>query len=90
MLTRARATWLVAGLSMLQPLSTDLYLPTLPGIAADFDATTTDVQWTLSAFIAAFGLWQLVAGPRLRPLRAGGPVILLGATDLPRWRACSA
>jgi DHA1 family bicyclomycin/chloramphenicol resistance-like MFS transporter len=56
-------TWLVALLSMLQPLGTDLYLPTLPGIAGAFDAPVATVQWTLSIFVAAFGSWQLVAGP---------------------------
>lgn len=58
-----RATVLVAGLMMLQPLSTDFYLPTLPGIAQAFAADPAAVQWTLSGFIAVFGLWQLVAGP---------------------------
>lgn len=77
-LTWARATWLVAGLSMFQPLSTDLYLPTLPGIAASFSATASDVQWTLSAFIAAFGVWQLIAGP-VSDRYGRRPVILLGA-----------
>jgi DHA1 family bicyclomycin/chloramphenicol resistance-like MFS transporter len=77
-LTPARATFLVAGLSMLQPLSTDLYLPTLPGIASAFNASTAEVQWTLSAFIAAFGLWQLVAGP-LSDRYGRRPAILAGA-----------
>jgi MFS transporter, DHA1 family, multidrug resistance protein len=77
-LTRRRAIWLVAGLSMFQPLSTDLYLPTLPGIAASFEATTADVQWTLSAFIGAFGLWQLVVGP-VSDRYGRRPAILLGA-----------
>lgn len=63
---------------MFQPLSTDLYLPTLPGIATSFSATTSDVQWTLSAFIAAFGLWQLVAGP-VSDRYGRRPVIVLGA-----------
>ncbi len=63
---------------MIQPLSTDLYLPTLPGIATAFDATAADVQWTLSAFIATFGVWQLVAGP-MSDRYGRRPVILLGA-----------
>jgi MFS transporter, DHA1 family, multidrug resistance protein len=63
---------------MFQPLSTDLYLPTLPGIAAGFNATSAEVQWTLSAFIAAFGLWQLLAGP-VSDHYGRRPVILLGA-----------
>lgn len=62
-LTLTAVTWLIAALSMLQPLATDLYLPTLPAIARHFDASTATVQWTLSAFVAGFGLWQLAAGP---------------------------
>ena len=62
-LTPATVIALIAGLSMLQPLSTDLYLPTLPSIAGDFGASVAAVQWTLSLFIAVFGIWQLVAGP---------------------------
>jgi DHA1 family bicyclomycin/chloramphenicol resistance-like MFS transporter len=70
-------TWLVALLSMLQPLGTDLYLPTLPGIAAAFDAPVAKVQWTLSIFVAAFGSWQLIAGP-LADRFGRQPVILGG------------
>lgn len=62
-LTATTVLWLTAGLSMLQPLSTDLYLSTLPGIASYFNASAAAVQSTLWIFIAAFGLWQLVAGP---------------------------
>lgn len=62
-LTASTVLLLVAALSMLQPLSTDLYLPTLPGIALALDADVATVQWTLSVFVAAFGAWQLVAGP---------------------------
>lgn len=74
----AATTWLVAGLSMFQPLSTDLYLPTLPGIATDFRVSAAGVQWTLSAFIAAFGAWQLVVGP-VSDRYGRRPVILAGA-----------
>jgi DHA1 family bicyclomycin/chloramphenicol resistance-like MFS transporter len=73
----ARATLIVAGLMMLQPLSTDFYLPTLPGIARAFDAEPATVQWTLSGFIAAFGAWQLAAGP-LADRYGRRPLILAG------------
>ena len=76
-LTAGTVTWLVALLSMLQPLATDLYLPTLPGIAAGFDAPVATVQWTLSIFVAGFGAWQLVAGP-LADRFGRYPVILGG------------
>ena len=78
-MTTSTVVALTAGLSMLQPLSTDLYLPTLPAIAAHFDASVATVQWTLSAFIAVFGLWQLVAGP-LTDRYGRYPLIAAGAT----------
>ena len=76
-LTAGTVTVLVALLSMLQPLATDLYLPTLPGIAAAFVAPVATVQWTLSIFVAGFGAWQLVAGP-LADRYGRQPVILAG------------
>ena len=77
-LTASTVMLLTAGLSMLQPLSTDLYLPTLPAIASHFDASVATVQWTLSVFIAVFGAWQLVAGP-LTDRYGRYPFITLGA-----------
>jgi MFS transporter, DHA1 family, multidrug resistance protein len=77
-LTATTVLWLVASLSMLQPLSTDLYLPTLPAIATYFDASVATVQWTLSVFIGVFGAWQLVAGP-LTDRFGRYPLIALGA-----------
>jgi len=77
-MTASTVLTLIAGLSMLQPLSTDLYLPTLPSIATHFDASVSTVQWTLSVFIAVFGAWQLVAGP-LTDRFGRYPLITLGA-----------
>jgi DHA1 family bicyclomycin/chloramphenicol resistance-like MFS transporter len=57
------ARLLTAALLALQPLATDMYLPTLPSIATAFEASVATVQWTLSVFIAAFAIAQLVAGP---------------------------
>jgi DHA1 family bicyclomycin/chloramphenicol resistance-like MFS transporter len=74
----ATLLWLTAGLLMLQPLATDLYLPTLPGIATYFGVGVGTVQWTLSIFVATFGLWQLVAGP-LSDRFGRYPVIVAGA-----------
>ncbi len=78
-MTTSTVVALMAGLSMLQPLSTDLYLPTLPALASHFDASAATVQWTLSAFIAVFGLWQLVAGP-LTDRYGRYPLVMLGVT----------
>lgn len=48
---------------MLQAVSTDLYLASLPGLTRTFAASIATVQLTLSVWIAAFGVMQLVAGP---------------------------
>jgi len=76
-LTAGTVLWLVAALLMLQPLATDFYLPALPAVATAFSADVADVQWTLSIFVAAFGAWQLVAGP-LSDRYGRAPVVLTG------------
>jgi len=50
-------------LTMLPPLSIDISLPGLPLIAHALGAAPALLQWTLSAFVLAFGLGQLVLGP---------------------------
>jgi DHA1 family bicyclomycin/chloramphenicol resistance-like MFS transporter len=83
----ATLLWLTAGLLMLQPLATDLYLPALPGIAAYFGVGVPTAQWTLSIFVATFGAWQLVAGPLSDrfgryPVVVAGAVVYCGASVL--------
>jgi DHA1 family bicyclomycin/chloramphenicol resistance-like MFS transporter len=75
-LTPTQVIVFVAGASMLLPLSTDLYQPALPSLATAFAIPAAEVQWTLSAFVLAFGLWQLVAGPLAD--RYGRYPVLLG------------
>ncbi len=62
---------------MLQPLATDFYLASLPGLARTFDTTAAQAQLTLSIFVLAFGLMQLVAGP-LSDRYGRRPVLLVG------------
>jgi DHA1 family bicyclomycin/chloramphenicol resistance-like MFS transporter len=83
-LTATTILLLTAGLSMLQPASTDLYLSTLPGIAEYFNASVALVQSTLWIFIAAFGFWQLVAGP-LSDRFGRYPVVVAGVVTF--WAA---
>ena len=66
---------------MLQPISTDLYLASLPGLTRVFAASITTVQWTLSVWIAAFGTMQLVAGP-LSDRHGRRPVLDRGSRTL--------
>lgn len=54
---------LLALLLGVQPITTDLYLPALPGLAAHLGAGIGGAQATLSALIFAFGLSQLLLGP---------------------------
>jgi DHA1 family bicyclomycin/chloramphenicol resistance-like MFS transporter len=52
-----------AAVFALLPISTDLYLPSLPGLRSDLDVSAAQAQLTLSVFIVAFGLAQLFWGP---------------------------
>ena len=62
---------------MLQPLSTDLYLASLPSLATVFGVPASTVQLTLSMFVAGFGGAQLVIGP-LSDRYGRRPVLLAG------------
>jgi len=55
--------WFISGCLMLQSLSTDLYLASLPNLASYFGATPAAVQQTLSLFVIGFGTAQLISGP---------------------------
>ncbi len=84
-MTPTTLLWLITGCLMLQPLSTDLYLATLPGMAADFGVTAADVQHTLSLFVIGFGTAQLVSGPMSdrfgrKPVMIGGLTLYLAAS----------
>lgn len=45
------------------PFAIDMYLPALPSIAADLNASTGATQMTIMSFFIGFGLAQLVYGP---------------------------
>ncbi len=68
---------LIIGFLMLQPLSTDLYLASLPSLATVFAVPASTVQLTLSMFVAGFGGAQLVIGP-LSDRYGRRPVLLAG------------
>ena len=56
-------TVLLAALTALAPLSTDLYLPTLPDIGRAFGVSPAQVQLTLSGYLAGFAIGQIAYGP---------------------------
>lgn len=77
--------WLITGCLMLQPLSTDLYLASLPHLATYFTASPAAVQQTLSLFVIGFGTAQLISGPLSdrhgrRPVLLGGLAIYATAS----------
>jgi DHA1 family bicyclomycin/chloramphenicol resistance-like MFS transporter len=56
-------TLLLASLSMVSPLSTDTFLPSLPTIAAEFNLTRWEVQQIITAYLLPFAFFALVHGP---------------------------
>ena len=56
-------TALLAGLSAFGPLTTDMYLPSLPDIATHLGASTAQVQLTISSYLIGFAFGQILYGP---------------------------
>jgi DHA1 family bicyclomycin/chloramphenicol resistance-like MFS transporter len=84
-LTERQLIVLIGCLLMLQPLATDLYLVSLPGLTRTFATTVPVVQLTLSLFVAAFAVMQLWSGPLAdrfgrRPVVIGGIALYCGAS----------
>ena len=78
-------TALLGLLTALGPLSTDMYLPSLPDIAVRLQAGTSKAQLTLSFFLLGFAAGQIVYGPfsdrfGRRPVLLTGLAIYLAAT----------
>ena len=61
----------------IQPVSSDLYLPTLPILTQEFGASMAQVHMTLSALLLAFGISQLFWGP-LSDMWGRRPVLVVG------------
>ncbi len=68
---------LVTAMLMMQPLSTDLYLASLPSLGSVFNVPVATVQLTLSLFVIGFGSAQLLVGP-LSDRFGRRPVLLVG------------
>jgi MFS transporter, DHA1 family, multidrug resistance protein len=60
---RARLVVILGALSAFGPLSVDFYLPGLPKLTADFHASASAGQLTLTACVVGLALGQLAAGP---------------------------
>ena len=70
----ARNAIVLGLLCAIGPFAIDMYLPALPSIAADLDASTAATQMSLMSFFAAFGICQLVYGPAADMLGRKPPI----------------
>lgn len=78
-LTNPPLSWLLllGALTAFAPMSIDMYLPSLPAIAAAFATDSAAAQYTLASFFIGLALGQAVYGPladrygRKPPLYAG-------------------
>ncbi|MBS9443764.1 multidrug effflux MFS transporter [Photorhabdus heterorhabditis] len=70
---------LLLSLVLFGPLGIDLFLPTIPAIAEDFQVNNEVIQSTISLFLLIMGLGQLIAGPLVDKF-GRRPVALMGIT----------
>ena len=73
-------TALLAGLSAFGPLTTDMYLSSMPDIARQLSATPAQVQFTISAYLIGLAVGQIAYGPVSD--RYGRKPVLLGALGI--------
>jgi MFS transporter, DHA1 family, multidrug resistance protein len=81
----ARTVVVLGLLTMFGPLSLDLYLPALPQLADDLNASASVAQLSITTCLVGLAVGQLVAGPlsdrlgRKRPLMVGLLAYLLAS-----------
>jgi MFS transporter, DHA1 family, multidrug resistance protein len=73
-------TALLALLTAFGPVATDMYIPSMPEIGRSLGASTSAVQLTLSAYLVAFAVGQVIYGPISD--RYGRKPVLLAALAL--------
>lgn len=55
--------WILAFMSALAPLATDMYLPSMSAVQDSFQTTQASVQLSITVFFVAFAFGQLLYGP---------------------------
>lgn len=69
--------WILAYMSALAPLATDMYLPSMGAVQESFQTTSANTQLSITVFFVAFAFGQLLYGPisdalgRRKPLVVG-------------------
>ncbi|HEY7437278.1 MAG TPA: MFS transporter, partial [Methylomirabilota bacterium] len=79
-MTQVRVEIVLTAVVGLGALSIDMFLPSLPTIAAVFDAEPATAQLTVTLFLMAFAASQLVCGPLSD--RFGRRWVLIGGLGL--------
>lgn len=72
---------------VLSPLAIDIYLPSMPVMAAEFAVSASQVQSTLVLFLFAMGVGQVLIGPLAdrygrRPIALGGLLLYIASSLL--------
>ncbi|WP_238366979.1 multidrug effflux MFS transporter [Mesobacterium pallidum] len=72
-------------MASISALATNIYLPSLPSMGAEFQVSSAQMSWTISVFLLSSAFFQIVAGPisdalGRRPVLLGGLTVFLLAT----------
>ncbi|MFT5234787.1 MAG: DHA1 family bicyclomycin/chloramphenicol resistance-like MFS transporter [Shewanella sp.] len=72
---------------VLSPLAIDIYLPSMPVMAAEFSVSASEIQSTLVLFLFAMGIGQIAIGPLAdrygrRPIALGGILLYIASSIL--------
>ena len=67
--------WILAFMSALAPLATDMYLPSMSEVQKSFHTTQASVQLSITVFFVAFAFGQLLYGPISDALGRRKPLI---------------
>ena len=67
---------LLGSLTAMGPVAIDMYLPSLPAIAAGLHAAPGEAQATVSAFLAGMAVGQLIYGPAADRLGRRPPILV--------------
>jgi DHA1 family bicyclomycin/chloramphenicol resistance-like MFS transporter len=73
---------LLMAVAAVSPLGINMYLPSMPGMARDLGVDFATIQLTLSLYLAAMAIGQLIVGP-LSDRFGRRPVVCLLKSDPP-------
>lgn len=69
--------WVLMSMVVLSPMAIDIYLPSMPMMAGEYNVSLSDIQSTLVLFLFAMGVGQILIGP-LADRFGRRPIALIG------------